>query len=554
MSIGVTVRVWVAMVLAAVMMGCQSSRSVPLARLNRGQFSEVRVALQKQLRDKREGNYLLDRERLAIVTMADGYPHVAQSTFEEIYDFLRTQGINRDKTVASVVIHEGVKTWKGEPFEQAMAFIYYSFQQASLGYWDNARAAANNSLFNLRDFSGDSGRKMNVEDVAREALKRERQSGDSDAGEEFINSGYAVRESNFTLGYIMAGIANQQLGRDEEANDHFAVAAEIEPTIRPLLRELRDGRYNTVLIVSYGMGPVKTAYGEDEARVGFFPRSPSDDRPLVVRISGDDRRHHYPIITDLNVMARDHIWNSLENVRLAKSSLGTLFTVGGSMAAFAGAAGGNDTAVYAGLGALVAGLAMKASASADTRYLEVLPQRIYLVPIRIEQENTTVELQVRNEDGSRLVLAGLKPPPPGVGAQLRYVRLLHDVREAPSWAVSGRIYYANPSTGPTTEPATPYILGGNCVRPPSEAVLSEYKAAGVLDDYTLGDLMELYRAEGITWEAIGPVGKHVLEGGRSLVAPLEGTTGFARLFGQVHRGYRPRSEVVRKVLEGIQRE
>ncbi len=537
----------VGLVTLGVMGGCQAARPAPVAQLGRGQFGQARVQLQNQLNDKRDGNYLLDRERLAIVTMADGYPHVAQPTFEAVYEMLRTQGINRDKTVASVVVHEGVKTWKGEPFEQAMAFLYYSLQQAMLGQWDNARAAAGNSLFNLRDFSGDEQRTLDVEAVAREALERERRSGDEGAADDFINSGYAVRESNFTLGYIMAGLANQQLGRDEEANDYFAVAAEIEPSLRPLLQELRAGRYNTILVVSYGLGPEKRAYGEDRARVAFFPRTSSDDRPLVVRVTGDERRHLYPVIVDLNRMARDHMWNSLENVRLAKSSLGTLFTAGGAMATYAGAAGGNETAMYAGLGALAAGLVMKATASADTRYLEVLPQRMYLVPLMIEGEDVRVELQVEGRAGSRLVLAGLSPPVGDVaGAQLRYVRLLHQVDQPPAWAVSGAIHYANAWTGGLDGPVTPYILGGRCVRPPSEAVLSEYKAAGVLRDYTLGDLMELYRAEGIGWEVAGGVGRHVLEGGRTLVAPMAGTTGFARLFGQVHRAYQPQSELLRE--------
>ncbi len=106
------------------------------------QLGRARVELARKMQDKvDERDYLLDRLELAIVLLADGYPHVAEPIFARIYDILRTQGINQDKTVASVVLNEDVKFWKGEPFEQALAMHYIGLNHATTGGWDNLRAA-----------------------------------------------------------------------------------------------------------------------------------------------------------------------------------------------------------------------------------------------------------------------------------------------------------------------------------------------------------------------------------------------------------------------------
>ena len=104
--------------------------------------------------------------------------------FREVYDVLRTRGINDDKTVQSVVFYEGVKLWKGEPFEQALALSYVAMTQASLGSWDNARAATDNALFFLRDFTDEGEDDLDPQEIARRALVYERARGEGLSKEE----------------------------------------------------------------------------------------------------------------------------------------------------------------------------------------------------------------------------------------------------------------------------------------------------------------------------------------------------------------------------------
>ncbi len=532
-------------------------RLAPTQLVAEGSYTRARAAVADRMTDRRsERQYLLDRMKLAVLTLDDGYPAQAQPWLEETYDILRTQGINRDKTVASVVINEDLKFWKGEPFEQALSFAYYAMQQAMLGQWDNTRAAAGGSLFGLRDFGEDAGgRRIDTLGIMRRALDAERaaKAGGKPVSEEedYFNTGYAVRDSNFVLGYLLHGLASQQMARPEEANDYFAAAVQIDPTIRGVVDRLRAGDYNTILVVAYGLGPRKIAYGPDNVLTRFAPRTPSDDAPLEVMLGG---RHvgSLPVVTDVNRMAIDHMWNNLEDVREAKSFVGNVLLLGGGAATAYGISQRDDIALYAGLGSMAAGLFAKAGAHADTRYCEVFPQRFYLVPLRIVAPGEAIDLQVRGQPGSRMILAGLGPPT-GRGAPLRYVRLNSSV-SAPQWATSGRVFYGNDWMGPPPEGNWPYILGGRDVRTPSPAVLTSYHQAGYLTNLTVADLSELYRAEGVDLslpQAPKGVVRHLLEGGPSLAPPMAGTAGFARLFGQPRPPYEPKSDKVRELASRI---
>ena len=531
---------------------CQAPHAIDVSHfVVAGEYGKARMVVRNNLEKKRgEREFLLDRMQLGILTLADGYPQSAQIVFEDVYQLLRTQGINADRTVASQVFYEGVKIWKGEPFEQALTFAYYSMQQAELGQWDNARAAASNGLFQLRDFGENKkGERLDTEEIARRAIEAERKAaGQPTAKDDYINTGYAVRESNFTLGYLLQGIARRQLGRTEEGNDFLNVAAQVDPSVRPVVDHLKSGQYNTVFVVSYGLGPTKVAYGMDNALAKFQPRFPSDDSPLIGRIVGQQRAA-YPVVCDVNRMASDHMWNNMEDVRQAKSILGNVLLGAGAVTTGVGAHNDNDTAVLIGIGLMAAGALAKAGAHADTRYCNVMPQRMYVVPMMITQPNTTVELEVQGRPNSRIALAGLSPPPSGQPAQLRYVRLVSGVPRggasaSPAWATAGKVYYSTNQTGIVGTNPRPIILGGTDARTPTPAVIPSYQHDPSLATLTPAELEGLYTSQGVALtieDQGGYAGLHVLEGGKSLVEPLVGTAGFARLFSQPHAVVQPPS-------------
>lgn len=543
---------------AAVLLVLPACSSLPRVNVESGEYGRAREVLRGSLpSDRSDRNYMLARLSVGILDLADGKPEIAEDVFNETFDVLRTQGINADKTVASAVFTEGVRFWKGEPFEQAMAFHYIAVQKAMQGEWDNARAASNSSLFLLKDFGENerTGKRYSTLEIAQKAEQIDQRKGKG-KGDDFIDRGYQPVRTDFALGYIMAGVSSLALGREDEARDNFTRALEVDAGLQPLIDRLKPGTFNTLLVVDAGRGPQKVQTGPYGALSAFQPIWRSDRAGLSVSTRGpaDDAADSgtWPVVADINQMSQDHKWNNMEDVRLAKGTLGAALLAGGVILASDDDNGKDNSSTQA-AGLILAGVGayLLATSGADTRYCEMLPQRTYVVPLMIDAPNTTVRLDAGGNRGG-MVLTGLAPPPPNNPIALRFVRLNFGPG-APQWALAGRVLYANDRTGPSGADgdALPYILGGTCVRTPSEEVLSYYQAAGNLTDFTLADLRELYRLEGIALTRTDPGfgGRHVLEGGVSLATPLEGTAGFARLFCQPHRAYRPNSERVEQLAE-----
>jgi len=551
----ITASLCVGLLLGAPMVGCSSgrvNRNVELAA-NRGEYGQARAALQSKLSDDRSDRaYILDRLRLLILTLADGQPAAAEQIANETSDLLRTQGLTADRTTSAAIINERAKIWKGEPFEQALAYTYIGIQKAEKGEWDNARAALLSSLFLLKDFGeNERGERLTSEDLVRRAAEADAR---GKQGDDVIDHGYTPVKTNYALGYLLSGVANAALGRSDEAADNLREAQALVPGLEEFSRALQAGEYNTVFVLDYGRGPVKQAYGMDDALVRFVPITSSDNRPLRVLVeSGSDPADVAPA-ADINVMATDLAWNNLEDVREAKSVIGTALLAGGLVVATA-PQGRNESdeartnRALIGAGIAVLGGLMKASASADVRHCEFLPQRVYVTGANIPAPNTTVTLELAGDPSGRIVLRNVSPPTQG-RLQMRYVKL--PPYGAP-WLGSGQIIYANDAfDGRVPGDELPYIMGGRCVRTPTPETIRRYQAAGNLRDLTASDLANMYREEGITFTVEDQMGRsaaHVLEGGTSLVMPLPGTAGYQRLFGQEHAPYQAKSDLLKQYLE-----
>ncbi len=521
---------------------------VMLDQIAGGEYGQARQRVASSLpSDPGDRDYLLQRLKLGILQVADGLPKGSERVFQQIYEVLDTKGVNQDKALAAVLLNEDLKIWKGEPFEQAMGWHYMALRAASVADWDNMRAAADSSLFLLADFGrNERGERLSTVEIGERAAKKT----DGD----YLRDGYTTQKSNFVLGFMMKGIAAQALIRPEESQAQFAESLRLNPGLKDVIDRLASGKANTILVVDYGIGPAKVAYGPDNALARFtaFPGYPSDSRGLSVRVEGAQSANlTVPVAHDVTTMAADHMWNNLQDVRQFKSLLGNALLVGGAVTT--GVSRRRDTQI-AGLALIAAGLFAKAGAHADTRYCDAMPQCVYVVPLTITDANPTVELQVTGDPASRFRRVGLNPPTFPERLQVRSVRL-NAGRNLPAWATSGTLVYANEnSDGRAPAHDHPDILGGTRLRTPTPDTKEIYHNAGNLLTLTASDLQNLYRAEQITWrvEDEGGLPKiHVLEGGSSLVAPLAGTAGFARLFCQAHPPYSPRSGELKSALQRL---
>ncbi len=510
--------------------GCAAPLSYEVTRrAQSGDYGRARLAVAGQTPPSEyDRDALLHRARLLVLTLADGQPRAAEETANQAFNILSAQGVNIGRRTTSVVFHEGVRVWKGEPFEQAMMYQYISLQKAMLSEWDNARAASIACIYLLRDFE-EQERAVN------------RRAGTTKPPDD--TGGFLPARVDFAPAYLVAGIASRALGRADEAAAFLDEAARLAPALRETTDTIKRGGFNTVFFIDEGQGPVKTS-SNDGASIAYVPRSRARATPL--RVVADNTPSASGVAQDVNTLSSRYLWNNLEGVRRFKSGMGDAMMIGGVGVA---ATSDDDDTRNAALGVALAGLLLKMGSTADPRYFEFLPSAVHAAALDITRPGTTVIIGDQQPQRG-IVLTDLAPPARAGDIQLRYVRL--SAYNQGAWATLGRTLYANDRhDGRLPGDDLPFIMGGRCVRTPSPETLSRYRQNGNLGDITFTELENLYREEGILWrdeDIAGGQRMHVLEGGDSLVPPLAGTAGYMRLFGQEHPAYTPRSQALRDYL------
>jgi len=481
------------------------------------QFTSAREVLRGAAETQLDENVILNNVRLGLAALADGDAQEAERTLGRVFDYISTAGLNKDRTTAAVLINEGVKIFKGEPFEQALTYYWVSALYAAMGDWENARAAAANSLFRLTEFVGDRPQTQDGKD-------------------------YTVVDTNFALGFIMQALASD-LSNAPGMNEQLDAALTINPKLEPIVSTLRDRNYDALLIIDYGKGPVKVAYGPDESLVRFAPANQS---AAYVSVSANGRELTRALpVCDVNVMAQDLRWNDLEHVRKAKSAVGNVLFTGGLIATTIGAHNNSGEAVIAGLGAMAAGLLTKSGAGADTRYIDFAPQYVFIVPVLLG-ETSTISIKVNSTDVTELVLPDFVPGREGAPRAV-YLRLFGPYAPKPAWMTATELLYTNDATG-APDGALPWILGGRDVSTPTRDVLAHYQAGGMLTEMTVNDLINHYAQEDILIGAgaemradrlKNPSFRHILDGGTGLFTPMEHSLGYKRLMFTEHPPYQP---------------
>lgn len=563
--------------LGCILSGCSSYKADTglMQAMSNGDFGVAReITINSAPTRTNDKSYMLNRTKVVLSSMADGVPQSTEGNADLLYDFLRIQGVNEGKEVLSFISTEsGATYWKGEPFEQALSYAYIAAFDGTQGDWGNVRASASNSIFLIRDFSesirrgeeirenqvAESTDESNTDQTSEERALAEREailayaqvreqesSGDANQDSETDEFEYDLIESDFELGYLLLAIAADQLDLDAERDEHLRALSSISPRFSTLARNIRSGSYNTVMLISYGMGPEKYGAGYDQVIEMYRPRTPSGDEPLLVRAGGQS--YSFPVATDVNRLALDTKWNNLEGMRRAKSIIGTALVGGGAVMI---ATADSTEQALAGAAVALVGLLAKESAKADTRHCEILPQRTYIALLNLPQSGTAdIELQIQNMPETKLVIpvANLTSNASDM-ASFHYVRLSSG---ADGWRTHGQLVYLNDYQRRATAPTLPFIMGGSCLRTPSPGLMDEYHAAGLPSDISYDRLMEIYRDEEIVIASLTPgveLGRHICEGGNTLYSPDPVSSGYVRLYCQPHPPYQPRGELLSQLLE-----
>jgi tetratricopeptide (TPR) repeat protein len=342
-----------------------------------GNFKAAEQKLTKVAQTTNE-DFVLNNCRLGSVQLADYNFDESEAAFLRAYEVINSVGVNQGgRSLGAALVDEKIKIWKGEPYERAMTNYYLGLIYYIRHDYDNARAAFENALFKLRDYTDDKDEKH----------------------------GYREQESNFILANLMLARCWQRLGKEDMATKEFDHIVQLRKDLRVLADEKLNGESNLLLMVDFGYGPRKVRNG-DGAFVGFEP--PPDRAGIIphprVMIDGHesgDPSAWEPTI-DLLAMAQDRRWQDIDTIRAIKTTLGTASLIGGGVMLGKGLSEeghdqSRDLAIGAGLAA--AGLALKASSQADVRYWELLPRTVYVLPLKVEPGTHDVTVEFPNVAG-----------------------------------------------------------------------------------------------------------------------------------------------------------
>ncbi len=503
--------------------GCASERGPdPLPAFRAYDFAAARERVRAGARrEPPDEQVLLQNAHLGMAALADGDLTEALQSLELAYRIQESGEVNDpDRVFAATVIWEGLKVWKGEPFEQAILDHALAIAYAIDGDWENVRVAARAANRRLQDYA-----------TAR----------DDDVM--YGSESFPV-ETDDTAAWLLQAIADRILNEDSNA---LRSVLSLRPDLEPLAYQLEAGTFNTVLIVDYGVGPEKVRVGQDGERAEWAPRERGTP-PISVQSTSFTLQMGPTVET--RVLAAEHRWLTAQEARQVKSALGTGLLYGGGVVA---SASGHEETQWIGLGLMLAGLVTKGTAAADVRFNELMPSATYVSLLDLGAPGP---LTVR-AGSSTFVVPDVRPGGSEAPAVV-YLRLFDGAGGEPVYFTRGAPLYRNDHTGPAVGDF-PYILGGTCVATPSPEVLAAYHAGGYLRDLSLDALRELYVAEEITLGS-GPaipsdrthaVYRHVLEGGRALFTPAPYTVGYKRVMCSPHAPYQPRSERVRALAERI---
>lgn len=154
-----------------------------------GNYPAAAAALKPDIAKKDE-NFVLTNCRYGSSALAAGDIKGAENAFMAAYEVINGVNTNNGgRTLGATLVFEGVKVWKGEPFERAMAHYYLGLIFLIEHDYENARAAFQNSLFKLNEYA-------NKDDTKH----------------------YRASESNFALGYFGLGLCYWRMGRSDLRN------------------------------------------------------------------------------------------------------------------------------------------------------------------------------------------------------------------------------------------------------------------------------------------------------------------------------------------------
>lgn len=391
---------------------CQSTPKpvqAAVAQYYAGDFASS-AATMAPLTQNKDEDFVLNNCRFGSAALAAGDLTGAENAFMAAYEVIN--GVNTNsggRTMGATLVFEGIKVWKGEPFERAMAHYYLGLTclVKDPPDYENARAAFHNSLFKLREY-------------AKEA---------KDAKDKPEHEQYKEFETNFALGYFGAGYCYLRRGDTNNADQNFAEAIKLQPALAPVIEAVKKPTVNALIFVDAGKGPQRAGKGwyNEESAFGPTPAEAGPIAPAAVFVDGKQVTSaiRYDMLDTL-AMAQDQKWQDIDTIRKVKAAIGTGAMVAGAGMTAYGAHRGDTGMALAGLGVTAFGALLAASSQADLRHWEMLPRTVYAIPLELPPgQEVTLTVTAGNQTSAPLKFTPPTKNPDGTGRQDRvlYFRL-----------------------------------------------------------------------------------------------------------------------------------
>ncbi len=346
-----------------------SQPDVPMRRFTAGDIEAVRSFAAREVEDGDEENLALVMAVQAQCDLLAGRVDDARKTFDSVGQMMGTWATGGGEATAAIVGSESSKTWKGDPYEKAMAAFYLAYCYLQKGEPDNARAACKRGIL-----------------------------ADAEVADEKYQADNALL---FWMAGRMSGLmrSDDADGFFKEASTAHSFAlqhgARGDAGAQPLTNP-RAG--NFVLVAECGMGPEKFADGGQEELARFRPRY----HPAVkARASVAGRSlGTTTILNDVEYQARTLGGTAMEGIRKGKAVFKTASTVAGIvLLEQASRDRGHSRQAQAITGGALLLLGILTSSAADIRHWPTLPSSVQVLTASLPAGQHVVTVEFLDPSG-----------------------------------------------------------------------------------------------------------------------------------------------------------
>ncbi len=329
----------------------------------------------KYARILREGrrNFVLNQMEAGLSSMEFGDYYNAEKSFDEA--LINIEAVYKDDKNAekalSLWYQEGMKDFKGEPYERAMAYYYRGLLYLRKGDFENARASFLGGL--IQD-------SMAVEERFRQ---------------------------DFALLTFMAGWASQMNGDIERAREFYEETKSYNSSFVPPSPE-----DNVLIIAESGGAPRKVTDGKNSEILRFVR---GYNPWQSVEIKAFNEYYQAQKIEDIYRQAITRGEREIDRINKGKAvykettdAVGDVAIVAGAATVYAGAGIGNRDASLVGLAIMGVGVLAKVTASAmeadaDTRQWTNLPDSVFILTFKSpELRGDEIEVFFMDVNGSKM--------------------------------------------------------------------------------------------------------------------------------------------------------